>query len=122
MFAIEQLDDSTSFMQQLQEATGTVVLINIFVVPEGTQDEVVKVWHDDADLMKAQPGFISAQLHRGTGSSRSIVNVAVWESTDALRAAITSPAFAEKAADYPDGVKVYPLVVQKVAVDGVCVD
>ena len=48
MFKIEQLDESTSFMDQLKETTGPIVLINTFVVTEGTVEQVIQAWHDDA--------------------------------------------------------------------------
>jgi quinol monooxygenase YgiN len=70
--------------------------------------------------MQAQPGFVSAQLHRGVGSSRLLTNTSVWESSAALRNALSSPEFAEKSKSYPDGIVVYPHIFQKVAVDGVC--
>jgi heme-degrading monooxygenase HmoA len=71
--------------------------------------------------MKAQPGFISAQLHRGTGATRFVTNVSVWESTEALRNAVSSPEFQQKSQGYPPGIKVYPQIVEKVAIEGVCV-
>ena len=122
MFNFQQLDASNSFQEQLQETTGPIVLINTFVLDtEGTVEQVMAAWKTDAGFMKAQPGFISAQLHRGTGSSRLVTNVSVWESTAALRNAVSSPEFREKAQAYPPGVKVYPQILQKVAIDGVCV-
>jgi heme-degrading monooxygenase HmoA len=122
MFNFQQLDASTPFQEQLQETTGPIVLINTFVLDtEGTVEQVMAAWQNDAGFMKAQPGFISAQLHRGVGSSRLVTNVSVWESTEALRNAVLSPEFREKAQGYPPGIKVYPQIVQKVAIDGVCV-
>jgi len=121
MFTIENLDESTPFLAQLQETTGPIVLCNTFVVPEGTIEAVMKAWHDDAGFMKAQPGFISAQLHRGTGGSRVLVNLSVWESTESLRNAFSSPEFQSKAKSYPDGLVVHPHILQKVAIEGVCV-
>lgn len=43
-------------------------------------DQFLKAWTDDAAYFKRQPGFISAQLHRGIGGSGVFVNYAVWES------------------------------------------
>jgi heme-degrading monooxygenase HmoA len=71
--------------------------------------------------MKAQPGFISTQLHRGTVGSRVLVNVAVWESAEALSAAFGSPDFQQALARYPDGTVARPHLVQKVAVGNICV-
>lgn len=121
MFKIENLDDSTSFMAQLQEKTGPIVLINTFLVPAGTVEQVMKSWQEDSSFMKVQPGFISAQLHRGIASSRLLVNVSVWETSEALKDAFSSPEFQDKAKRYPDGIVVFPHIFQKVAIDGVCV-
>jgi heme-degrading monooxygenase HmoA len=62
----------------------------------------VQAWADDAAFMKRQPGFISTQLHQGTASSTTFVNVAVWESARALGQAFSSPEFQARAARYPD--------------------
>ncbi|MGH3915600.1 MAG: antibiotic biosynthesis monooxygenase family protein, partial [Pseudonocardiaceae bacterium] len=53
--------------------------MNVFVPPEGQVDTVIEIWEAAAKLMKAKPGFISTQLPRGTGNSRVLVNMAVWE-------------------------------------------
>ncbi len=121
MVTLEDVDPRTPFIAQLQESAAAVVLVNTFVVPEGGHDEVVAAWEKDALFMKGQPGFISTQLHRGTGASRVLVNVAVWESTEALRAAFTSPEFQQALGGYPDGTVARPHLVQKVAVGNVCV-
>ena len=60
------------------------------------------------------------QLYRGIGGSRLFTNVAVWKSPAALRAAFTTPEFAEHSKQYPDGTLAYPHLYQKVAVEGIC--
>jgi heme-degrading monooxygenase HmoA len=120
MFTFADLDESTPFLQQLQETTGEIVLINTFLVPDGMVDQAIQSWHDDAAFMQAQAGFVSAQLHRGVGPSRLVTNTTVWESTEALRNALSSPEFAEKAQSYPEGMVVYPHICRRVAVEGVC--
>ena len=57
------------------------------------------------------------QLYRGIGGSRLFTNVAVRKSPAALRAAFTTPEFAEQ---YPDGTLAYPHLYRKVAVEGIC--
>ena len=116
MFVLESLDPATPFPVQLQQDAGPIVLINTLRVPEGTVDQAIQTWQDDATLMRAQPGFVSAVLHRGIGTSRLLVNVSVWESTAALQKAFSSPAFQEKAKNYPEGTVVYPHVFQRAAV------
>ena len=40
-------------------------------------------------FIKAQPGFISTQLHKGIGESGTYINYAVWESADISRQRLT---------------------------------
>ena len=121
MIDLAHVDESTPYLQQLQEKTGPIVLVNTFVAPEGKMDEVLAAWKLDAEYFKSKPGYISTQLHRGTGGSRALVNIAVWESTEQLFAASATPEFAEARARYPDGTVAYPHVYETVAVDGICV-
>jgi len=66
-----------------------VVLINVFAVPEGKEDEFLKAWHATAEGMKNQPGFISTKLHRSLKPDArfEFINVALWESSEAYLAA-----------------------------------
>ncbi|MEU9058956.1 antibiotic biosynthesis monooxygenase family protein [Streptomyces sp. NPDC048430] len=96
--------------------------MNTFIAPDGKVDEVLEAWKRDAAYFQKQPGYISAQLHRGTGGSRMLVNVAVWESVALLRAAFSAEEFQKARSNYPDGSVSYPHVLQKVAVEGICVE
>ena len=118
---LREMDEHTTFMQQLQEDTGPIVLINEFNVASEDVETFLGVWADDAAFMKQQPGFISTQLHRGTAGSSTFVNVAVWESSRALGQAFSSPEFRERTARYPESAVAAPHVFQKVAVPGICV-
>jgi heme-degrading monooxygenase HmoA len=118
---LREMDDQVTYLHQLQEDNGPIVLINQFsIAPEDTE-QFLEVWADDAAVMKQQPGFITTQLHRGTAGSGTFVNVAVWESARALGAAFCSPEFQERAARYPERAVATPHVFEKVAVPGVCV-
>jgi len=119
--ALREMDEHTTYREQLQEDGGPVVLINQFSVPPEDADRFLEVWADDAAFMKQQPGFISTQLHRGTAGSSTFMNVAVWESAKALGQAFRSPEFQTRAARYPDGAVAVPHVFKKVAVPGICV-
>jgi heme-degrading monooxygenase HmoA len=88
---LSEMDEQVTYMQQLQEEAGPVVLVNVFKVAPEDADQLVEVWADDAAFMKRQPGFISTQLHRGTAGSSTFVNVAEWESAAALGEAFRSP-------------------------------
>jgi heme-degrading monooxygenase HmoA len=118
---LREMDERTTYMQQLQQESGPVVLINQFNVAPDDAERFLEVWADDAGFMKQQPGFISTQLHRGTSGSSTFLNVAVWESAKALGEAFRSPEFQERAARYPDSAVAAPHVFEKVAVPGICV-
>jgi quinol monooxygenase YgiN len=118
---LAEMDDRVTFPQQLQQATGPVVLINKFNVAPQDADRLLQAWADDAAFMKQQPGFISTQLHRGIGGSTTFVNIAVWESAAALGRAFRSPEFQARTAQYPDSAVAAPHLFEKMAVPGICV-
>jgi heme-degrading monooxygenase HmoA len=118
---LREMDDQVTYVQQLQDDDGQVVLINQFNLAPGDAERFLEVWADDAAFMKQQPGFISTQLHRGTAGSSTFINVAVWESARALGRAFRSPEFQARAAGYPDSTVATPHVFKKVAVPGICV-
>ncbi len=118
---IQDLDPSTPFMAQLHQKTGPITLVNTFVMAEELIDGFLEVWAQDAAFMKASPGCISTQLHRGTAGSNALVNVAIWESTEAIFAAFSTPEFQAAAAKYPEGVVASPPIFEKIAVKGICV-
>ena len=117
---LREMDERTTYREQLQEDEGEVVLINQFEVPPGDTERFLEVWADDAVFMTRQPGVISTPLHRGTAGSSTFMNVAVWESAAALGRAFRSPEFHARAARYPEGVVAAPHVFKKVAVPGIC--
>ena len=117
---LAQMDPRVTFVEQLRQETGPVVLVNTFTVAPEEADRLLAVWAEDAAYMKRQPGFISTQMHRGIAGSTTFVNVAVWESAAALRAAFFSPAFQAHVARYPDGTT-SPHLFEKVAVPGICI-
>jgi len=118
---LQEMDEHVTYLQQLQEDDGPIVLINQFNVAIEDAERFLEVWADDAAYMKRQPGFISTQLHRGTGGSTTFVNVAVWESAAALGQAFRSPEFQQRAARYPASTVAAPHVFKKVGVSGICV-
>lgn len=73
----------------------SVVLINVFEVPEGRGDEFVSGWQIAAAHMRTQPGYISTRLHESLDphAGYRFVNVAEWESPQAFQAAINAPEF-----------------------------
>ncbi len=69
---LRELDDKVSYLQQLQDDEGEVVLINQFNLAPEDAEPFLEVWADDAAFMKQQPGFISTQLHRGTAGQHDL--------------------------------------------------
>ena len=117
---LRELDERVTYRQQLQDESGPVVLINVFTVAPEDQERLVDAWARDAAFMKRQPGFVSAQLHRGTAGSSTFVNVAEWESARALGDAFSSPEFQERITHYPASAVAAPHLFDKVAVPGIC--
>lgn len=118
---IQEMDERVTYLQQLQEDDGPVVLVNVFNVPPEDAHRFIEVWTDDAEFMKRQPGFISTQLHRGTAGSTTFANIAIWESARELGEAFRSPEFQRRTARYPEKAVATPHVFKKVAVPGICV-
>jgi len=48
--------------------------------------------------------------------------VAVWESVEAMRAAVSSPEFQNSLANYPASSTAAPHIFTKLAVEGICGD
>lgn len=56
------------------------------------------------------------QMHKGTAGSRLLMNVALWESTEALATAFGSPEFQRLVAESPDDVVSYPHIFEQIDV------
>ena len=115
------MDPHTTYRAQLGADTGPIVLANTLTSTPEDIDEVIAIWKADAEFMKAQPGFVSTQLHRGTAGSGTLLNVAVWETTAHLRNAFMSDEFQQHISRYPDSAVVSPHVFERLAVEGICV-
>jgi quinol monooxygenase YgiN len=118
MAAFVEMDDRVTLSVQLEQNIGPVILINEINVNPEYIDEFLKVWTKDAGILKQQPGFISAQLHRGIAGSCTFINCAVWESTDSYKQAFNNPDLS-KLSDFPAN-SVSPHLFKKVAVPGIC--
>ena len=121
MSLLRPMDPSFPIERQLAVEASPVVLVNIFTLDKADETTFLEVWQDDAAFMKRQPGFISTQLHRALGDSPTYLNYAVWETTDAFRAAFSQPEFRAKLSTYPASAVASPHLFQTVAVPGVCV-
>lgn len=117
-----EMDAEVTLGQQLADEVGPVILVNTFRVATEDAEALVAAWAHDAAHLKGRPGYISTQLHRGIGGSGTFLNVAVWESVAAFRAAFSDPGFQATFERYPDSTVASPHLFQKVAVPGICVD
>lgn len=121
MVKFVEMDRAVSLAHQMQTDGGSVVLINTFTVAEAEAPRLLEAWRTDAGHFKAQPGFISTQLHRGIAGSNVFLNYAVWESVDDFRRAFAQRAIREAIGQYPESAVVSPHLFRKLAVPGVCV-
>jgi heme-degrading monooxygenase HmoA len=117
---LKPLDEKFPIQRQLAIEASPVVLINLFALDPEDEQALLAAWTDDAAFMQRQPGFISTQLHRAIGENPTFLNYAVWESTEAFRAAFAHPDFVAKLSAYPSSVVVSPHLFQKFAVAGIC--
>ena len=89
-----------------------VVLINAFEVPSGEDESFLVSWERAHDFLLGQPGYRSSQLHKSTETSADFryVNVAVWDSEDAFRAATSRSEFRDISMEYPLHSSLYEVV------------
>ena len=81
MLQLKPLDANLPIFQQLGVEASPVILVNIFNVAQSDIAGLLKAWEDDANWMKAQPGYISTQLHQGIGGSmpiRLVAKMSFW--------------------------------------------
>jgi heme-degrading monooxygenase HmoA len=93
----------------------SVVLINSFEVQAGREAEFTAAWHDSAEFMAKQPGYISTRLHRALAGDATyrFVNVAEWASEQDCRTAVSDPGFRQAArglAEFPGRPAFYDVV------------
>jgi heme-degrading monooxygenase HmoA len=123
MVKLVEMDEKVTFSEQMEEKNvGPVILINKFNVKPEEVEHFLNAWEADATYFKQQPGFISAQLHRGVGGSCVFVNYAVWESTELYKRAFKNSDFNSKLGNYPASTVASPHLFKKVAVPGICVN
>ncbi|OJT18835.1 antibiotic biosynthesis monooxygenase [Archangium sp. Cb G35] len=71
--------------------SGVCTLINVFTVAPERQAELVKLLDEATEeVMRHQPGFISANIHRGLDGNR-VTNYAQWASREHFEAMLRNP-------------------------------
>jgi hypothetical protein len=119
-----EMDNRITLLTQMDQTIGTAILINKIDVNPNDIDQFFKAWRGkDATTMKQQPGFISAQLHRGIAGSCTFINHAVWESSEHYKKAFnrpTNPSLSTLMDFTADTVSHH--LFRKVGVPGICGD
>lgn len=77
MVKIVEMDENITLKAQLDEDVGSVILLNKFTVKPEDVDQFLKIFAATTEIFKQQPGFISAQLHRGIGNSTTFFNYVI---------------------------------------------
>jgi quinol monooxygenase YgiN len=123
MVKIVEMDEKVTLNTQLEgDVGGAVILLNKFTVKPEDVDQFLKVFEATTKVMKQQPGFISAQLHRGIAGSSTFFNYAVFESAEHFKRAFNTPDFRSNMAALPPNTVMSPHLFKKVAVPDICVD
>ncbi len=80
-----------------------VTLINAFEVPAGKEDQFMERWNQAAEYLREREGFVSTRLHQSLDPQAEFrfINVAVWESAEHFRQAMSTPEFQELAGGMP---------------------
>jgi len=89
-----------------------VVLINAFEVPDGKDEAFLEGWERARAFLLTQQGYLSTRLHRSLSPSADFrfINVAVWESAQAFRAATSRPEFTNATIPFPFHASLYEVV------------
>ena len=117
-----EMDEKVKFLRQVDQEVGPVILINKFNVDPVEVDEFLKAFAATDKVLKRQPGYISAQLHRGIAGSCVFLNYEVWESAKHFKQAISSSKFQSSIIGLPPSTVMSPHLFKRVAVPGVCVE
>jgi heme oxygenase (mycobilin-producing) len=79
--------------------TGPITLINVFEIDSRDVELFLREWRERAQFMGRQPGFRSLRLHRALNpdSRFQLINVAEWDSPEALQTATAQGFFQQSA-------------------------
>lgn len=123
MFELTDLDPNVNIKTQLDDENARpVILLNKFIVRPEDTEIFLKVFENTTNVMKLQPGFISAQLHQGIAGSHTFFNYTVWESAAHFKRAFNTSEFQKAMSELPQGTIMSPHLFRKVAISNICVD
>ncbi len=86
-----------------------------------TELQAKAAWKADAEFFKAQPGYVSAQLHQGILSSLLFLNYAIFENTAAFAATNGQPEFGPLRKVYPGSATAHPHLFRRLSIPAICV-
>ncbi|KAJ9125687.1 hypothetical protein QFC22_000650 [Naganishia vaughanmartiniae] len=115
-----EIDPAHPFRQQLDAETGPIVITNLYTVANGRMDETINIWGQASRIGSKQPGYISAQMHRGIAGSNQLLIYSEWSSARDLRNYFNLPEIKALVATFPPGTECRPHVFEKVGITGVC--
>ena len=96
------------------------MLLILFSLEIDEAEAFKTAWAKDAAFTKAQPGFISAQLHQAIGNSAMFLDYAVFEDVASLTAMTQQPEFGPLRKIYPDSATASLHLFRRVAIPGIC--
>jgi hypothetical protein len=121
MSGIVELDAIVTFADQMNAEEGPTILINLFTVDAADEEAILKAWSHDPGFMKAQPGHISTQIHKGIAGSSTFVNYAAWQYVKRFREAFVHLEFQRRIEVYPPSAVARPHLFKKLAAENHCV-
>jgi quinol monooxygenase YgiN len=81
--------DARNPVSTIEAGAPVVTLVNVFTVDPDRQDELVALLERATDqVMRHQPGFVSANIHRALDGTK-VANYAQWESVEAMTAMLS---------------------------------
>jgi quinol monooxygenase YgiN len=123
-----EMDERVKFKEQVEEKgiDGSVIVIVKFNVEPDKIEQFLKDWEEDATNFKQQPGFISAELHKGIGKSSVFINYAVWESLEQYNEALHKLIFNSETQSPlmkydDDSLVISPHIFKKIVIPGICI-
>ena len=116
------MDERITLEKQLDEDVGPIVEMNKFNVDPQEIDEFLQLVANTAETFKQQPGFISAQLHRGTAGSTTFIYYMIWESAERCKQMFNRPEIRSNIANILPNTVMSSHLFKKVAVPGICVE
>jgi antibiotic biosynthesis monooxygenase (ABM) superfamily enzyme len=75
----------------IDPAAEVATLLNVFTVEPARQRELVTILETATEeVMRHQPGFVSANIHASADGTR-VINYAQWATAEALQAMLANP-------------------------------